>query len=116
MNKNFFEINNVDFQVGGKIKIKNLSLNIEKKGEIICLLGPSGIGKTTILRSIAGLEKISNGSISLKSKVLSSMKDYVEPENRNIALSFQENALFPHYTIKKNIYFGTDRNLSLIHI
>ena len=42
MNKNFFEIKNVDFQVGGKIKIKNLSLNIEKKGEIICLLGPSG--------------------------------------------------------------------------
>tara|TARA_B100001248_G_scaffold89519_1_gene66085 strand:+ start:156 stop:1217 length:1062 start_codon:yes stop_codon:yes gene_type:complete len=110
MNKNFFEIKNVDFQVGGKTKVKNLSLHIEKKGEIICLLGPSGIGKTTILRSIAGLEKISNGSISLKSKVLSSKNDYVEPENRNIALSFQENALFPHYTIKKNIYFGADRN------
>ena len=51
MNKNYLEINNVDFQVGGKVKVKNLSLKIQNKGQIICLLGPSGIGKTTILRS-----------------------------------------------------------------
>ena len=69
MSKKFLEIKNVDFQIGGKIKVKNFSLDIEKKGEIICLLGPSGIGKTTILRSIAGLEKIENGSIKLKSKI-----------------------------------------------
>jgi len=110
MNKNYLEINNVDFQVGGKVKVKNLSLKIQNKGQIICLLGPSGIGKTTILRSIAGLEKIDKGSIKLKNTILSSKSEHVEPENRNISLSFQENALFPHYTVKKNIYFGTDRN------
>ena len=112
MSKNFLELKNVDFQVAGKIKVKNLSLSIEKKGEIICLLGPSGIGKTTILRSIAGLEKIKDGVIKLKSKVISSKFNHIEPEHRNISLSFQENALFPHYTVEKNIFFGADRNKS----
>ena len=110
MIKNYLEINKVDFQIGGKVKVRNLSLNIKNKGDIICLLGPSGIGKTTILRSIAGLEKIEKGTIKLRNKVLSSRSEHVEPEYRNISLSFQENALFPHYTIKKNIYFGADRN------
>ena len=64
MSKNFFEIKNVDFIVGGKTKVKNVSLSIENEGDVICLLGPSGIGKTTILRTIAGLEKINNGSVS----------------------------------------------------
>ena len=66
MSNNFFEINNVDFNVGGKTKVKDVSFSIENEGDIICLLGPSGIGKTTILRTIAGLEKINKGSIKLK--------------------------------------------------
>ena len=48
MTKNFLEINNVDFNVGGTIKVKNVSFSIQNEGDIICLLGPSGIGKTTI--------------------------------------------------------------------
>ena len=55
-----------------KIKLIMLSLNIENEGDIVCLLGPSGIGKTTILRTIAGLEKIQSGKISLKNKTISS--------------------------------------------
>ena len=106
---NFFDIKNVDFQIGGKIKVKNVSFSIKNEGEIICLLGPSGIGKTTILRSIAGLEKINNGTINLKGRLLSSNKENIEPEYRNISLSFQENSLFPHYSIKKNIDLGTLR-------
>ena len=51
-NKNFFEIKNVDFYAGGNPKVKNVSFSIENEGDIICLLGPSGIGKTTILRTI----------------------------------------------------------------
>ena len=108
MSKNFLEIKNVNFKVGGKVKVKNVSFNIEKKGDIICLLGPSGVGKTTILRTIAGLEKIQSGSIKLKDNILSSEKNHVEPEDRNISLSFQENSLFPHYTVEKNIYLGTE--------
>tara|TARA_E500000331_G_scaffold66869_1_gene61590 strand:- start:73 stop:1134 length:1062 start_codon:yes stop_codon:yes gene_type:complete len=110
MNKNFFEVKNVDFSVGGKNKVKNVSFTIKKEGEVICLLGPSGIGKTTILRTIAGLEKIDNGSIELNNKTLSSKKINIEPENRNISLAFQENSLFPHYTIEKNILLGAERN------
>ena len=110
MNKNFFEVKNVDFKVGGKNKVNNVSFSIKKEGEVICLLGPSGIGKTTILRTIAGLEKIDSGSIELNNKTLSSKKMNVDPENRNISLAFQENSLFPHYTIEKNILLGADRN------
>ena len=109
MSKNYFEIKNVDFKVGNTVRVKDVSFGIEKKGDIICLLGPSGIGKTTILRSIAGLEKIEKGIIQIKSKIISSNKINTEPENRNISLSFQENSLFPHYTIEKNIYFGSER-------
>ena len=108
MSKNFLEIKNVNFKVGGKVKVKNVSFNIEKKGDIICLLGPSGVGKTTILRTIAGLEKIQSGFIKLKGNILSSEKNHVEPEHRNISLSFQENSLFPLYTVEKNIYLGTE--------
>ena len=109
MSDNFLEVKNVTFRIGGKNKVINVSFSIEKEGDIICLLGPSGIGKTTILRSIAGLEKIPSGTIKLKGKIISSSKINVEPEDRNISLSFQENSLFPHYTVEKNIYLGTER-------
>ena len=110
INKNFFEIKNVDFYAGGKAKVKNVSFSIKNEGDIICLLGPSGIGKTTILRTIAGLEKINNGSISLDGSLISSKKINIEPEDRNISLAFQDNSLFPHYTVEKNILLGAERN------
>ena len=110
MSKNFLEIKDVTFEASKVNKVHNVSFNIEKEGDIICLLGPSGIGKTTILRSIAGLTNIKSGEIILKNKVLSSEKVHVEPENRNISLSFQDNCLFPHYNVLKNIEFGAERN------
>ncbi len=108
--KNIFEIKNVTFSVDGNEKVKNVSFSIENDGDIICLLGPSGIGKTTILRTIAGLEKINKGEIFLKGKLLSSKDYHQEPENRNISLSFQDNCLFPHYNIEKNIKIAVDKN------
>ena len=110
MSNNFLEIDKVTFRASEKNKVNNVSLIIENEGDIICLLGPSGIGKTTILRSIAGLEKIKSGKITLKNKVMSSKNVHVEPENRNISLAFQDNSLFPHYNILKNIEFGFERN------
>ena len=109
MTNNYFEIDNVSFAAGGNNKVNNVSLSIENEGDIVCLLGPSGIGKTTILRTIAGLEKIKQGTIKLKGKTISSSNTHVEPENRNVALSFQENSLFPHYNIEKNIDLGSER-------
>jgi len=109
MTNNYFEIDNVSFAAGGNNKVNNVSLSIENEGDIVCLLGPSGIGKTTILRTIAGLEKIKQGTIKLRGKTISSSNTHVEPENRNVALSFQENSLFPHYNIEKNINLGSER-------
>ena len=110
MSQNFLEIQDVTFAASKKNKVNNVTFNLEKEGEIICLLGPSGIGKTTILRTIAGLEKIQSGKIALKGKVISSQDFHMEPEKRNVALSFQENCLFPHYNVIDNIKFGADRN------
>jgi len=110
MSENFLEIDNVTFAASEKNKVSNVSLNIENEGDIICLLGPSGIGKTTILRTIAGLEKVQSGKITLKNNIISSRETHVEPEKRNISLSFQDNCLFPHYNVIKNIEFGAARN------
>ena len=109
MKNNYFEIKDVDFKVGGKTKVNNVTFSIKNEGDIICLLGPSGIGKTTILRTIAGLEKINNGSIMLNGRELSSKNSHIEPEERNISLAFQENSLFPHYTVEKNILLAKER-------
>ena len=110
MTKNFLEIDNVTFTASAQNKVSNVSLTIENQGDIICLLGPSGIGKTTILRTIAGLEKINTGKIVLKNKLLSSKDTHVEPEDRNISMAFQDNSLFPHYNVLENIKFGAERN------
>ena len=110
MAKNFLEIKDVTFEASKTNKVNNVSFNIEKEGDIICLLGPSGIGKTTILRSIAGLTKIKSGKILIKNKVISSKDVHIEPENRNISLSFQDNCLFPHYNIIQNIQLGAEKN------
>ena len=110
MSENFLEIQDVTFAASRKNKVNNVTFNLEKEGEIICLLGPSGIGKTTMLRTIAGLEKIERGKIVLKGKTISSSDFHMEPEKRNIALSFQDNCLFPHYNVIDNIKFGAERN------
>ena len=110
MDNSFLEVQDVTFAASAINKVNNVTFSMDKEGEIICLLGPSGIGKTTILRTIAGLEKIESGKIILKGKVISSSSFHLEPEKRNIALSFQENSLFPHYNIIDNIKFGSERN------
>ncbi len=76
------------------------------KGQIGCLLGPSGCGKTTVLRCIAGFEKIRAGEILLNGKIVSSSSSTLAPEQRRIGMVFQDYALFPHLTVEKNIAFG----------
>ena len=109
MNRPFFEIKSACFVANKNKKINNFSLNIEKRGDIICLLGPSGVGKTTILRSIAGLQEIENGEIILNNKVLTKKGFSIKPEKRNIALAFQDNCLFPHKNTIDNIKLGLER-------
>ena len=110
MSSNFLEIENATFAASKKNKVNNVSLTIKKEGEILCLLGPSGIGKTTMLRTIAGLQNLQSGKIKLKEKIISSEDYNLEPEKRNIALCFQDNSLFPHYNVLDNINIGSKRN------
>ncbi len=75
-------------------------------GEIACLLGASGCGKTSALRAIAGFEQPESGSITLKQRVLCAPPNHVAPHLRRIGMVFQDYALFPHLTVAGNIGFG----------
>jgi len=81
--------------------IDSLNLEIQDK-EFLVLVGPSGCGKSTILRMIAGLESISSGELYIADKVVND----VHPKDRDIAMVFQNYALYPHMTIKENMAFG----------
>lgn len=86
---------------GGVRAIKNASLNIEDK-EFVVLVGPSGCGKSTLLRMIAGLDEVTSGEIYIGGKLVND----VSPKNRNIAMVFQNYALYPHMTVAENLGFG----------
>jgi len=77
-----------------------------KKGTIGCLLGPSGCGKTTVLRAIAGFERIHGGHIRIGAETVSGTGVHLPPERRRIGMVFQDYALFPHLTLRDNIGFG----------
>ena len=79
MNNKFLKLIMLILKQEIKLKLR-MFFSIENEGDIICLLGPSGIGKTTILRTIAGLQNIDKGSIELRGKTLSSKKINIEPE------------------------------------
>ena len=102
----FFEVKNVTFSSSKEHKLIDVNFCIKEQGQIISILGPSGVGKTTILRAIAGLDSIIKGEIFLNKKIISSTKIFVEPEKRDIALSFQENSLFPHLNVFENLKIG----------
>lgn len=75
-------------------------------GEIGCLLGASGCGKTTALRAIAGFQPLTSGSITLKNTLLSGPKKHLAPEKRKVGMVFQDYALFPHLSVCDNVSFG----------
>jgi multiple sugar transport system ATP-binding protein len=81
--------------------VKNISLHINT-GEFMVLVGPSGCGKSTTLRMVAGLEKITSGTISIGGRVVNEL----EPKDRGIAMVFQNYALYPHMTLFNNMAFG----------
>jgi multiple sugar transport system ATP-binding protein len=85
----------------GTVGISDLSLDI-KDGEFIVLVGPSGCGKTTALRMVAGLESITGGTISIGDRVVNA----VPPKERDIAMVFQNYALYPHMSVYDNMAFG----------
>ncbi|MEU9830644.1 sn-glycerol-3-phosphate ABC transporter ATP-binding protein UgpC [Streptosporangium sp. NPDC048047] len=95
-------LRNVDKIYAGGVKAVN-SLNLEiKDGEFMVLVGPSGCGKSTALRMIAGLEDISGGEIIIGDRVV----NHLPPKDRDIAMVFQNYALYPHMTVEENLAFG----------
>ena len=98
----FLEINNVTkIYPNGTKAINETSLNIEH-GEFIVFVGPSGCGKSTLLRMIAGLEDITEGEINLDNKTINK----IDPSDRDVAMVFQNYALYPHMNVYKNIAYG----------
>ena len=98
----FLELNNVTkIYPNGTKAINETSLNIEH-GEFIVFVGPSGCGKSTLLRMIAGLEDITDGEINLDNKTINKL----DPSDRDVAMVFQNYALYPHMNVYKNIAYG----------
>ncbi len=94
-------IKNAVKRFGNSTIIPDLSLDI-KEGEFFTLLGPSGCGKTTLLRMIAGFNTIEGGDFYFNDKRI----NMIDPSKRNIGMVFQNYAIFPHLSVKRNIAFG----------
>ena len=86
---------------GGVVAVDDVNLTIED-GEFMVLVGPSGCGKSTLLRMIAGLEEISDGTISIGDRDVTELP----PPDRDIAMVFQNYALYPHMNVRENLGFG----------
>ncbi|MBN2794142.1 MAG: ABC transporter ATP-binding protein [Clostridia bacterium] len=100
LNKITFQYDNASSET-----LKNVTLQL-KKGQVLAVVGPSGGGKSTLLRVISGLEKPKSGDIYLDDKLLCGKGAFIPPEKRGIGMLFQDYALFPHMTVSKNIEYG----------
>ncbi len=97
------KLKNIDLSYGDTQVIKNVSLEINQ-GEFFAFLGPSGCGKSTLLRLIAGFEQCQRGEVFLGDEEVSGLP----PWKRNVGMVFQNYALWPHMTIRKNVAFGLE--------
>jgi len=98
----FLELQNITkVYPNGTKAVNETSLNIEK-GEFVVFVGPSGCGKSTLLRMIAGLEDITSGEITLDDNVINK----IDPSERDVAMVFQNYALYPHMTVYNNMAYG----------
>ena len=97
----------VSYNKGKTFALKNLSLQV-KDGEFCVFLGPSGCGKSTAMHCIAGLLKPESGEVYINEEMVTGPGAFVPPQERNIAMVFQEYALYPNMTVRKNMSFALE--------
>ena len=100
----YVRIDRVSKRYGDALAVNNVSLDINQ-GEIFCLLGGSGCGKTTLLRMLAGFEAPSSGALYIDGENLADIPPYERPVN----MMFQSYALFPHMSVAANVAFGLEQ-------
>lgn len=98
----------VEVVLGSRTVLDRFSLALAP-GEIVCLLGESGSGKSTVLRVAAGIQRIDAGTVRINDEIVSGPGVHVPPDRRGIGLMFQDFALFPHLTLLENVTFGLKR-------
>jgi iron(III) transport system ATP-binding protein len=106
------QIHNVSHFFGKHQVLDDVNLEV-RHGGITALLGPSGGGKTTLLRIIAGFERPSSGTVSINGNVVAEANKWVPPHKRGVAIVPQEGALFPHLSVSENVAFGLKHRRSL---
>ena len=105
MKNSKLKIDNISYSIQNSTILENLSFNVSSE-DIVSIIGPSAAGKTTLLRIIAGFDKVDNGSVLINNNLVDNTKIFVEPHKRKIGIIFQDIALFPHLSCKDNILFG----------
>ena len=108
-NKSILSVESVCKEFRRQPVLTDISFEVPEKA-ITAILGPSGEGKTTLLRLIAGFDRPTSGTLALHGKVVSSVDIHLPPEQRGVGIVPQDGALFPHLTVEENIAFGLPRN------
>jgi len=102
------DLQNLRQTFGKTLAVDDVTLRVEA-GEIMCLLGHSGCGKTSLLRIVAGLERPDAGRVVIDGREMVGPDRFTPPEQRGVGMMFQDYALFPHLTIFENVMFGLSR-------
>lgn len=105
------ELQGLSKRYGEVRALTGVSLSVQP-GRFLVLLGPSGSGKSTLIRCLAGIERPSDGSISIGGALVASLRHHVPPERRDLAMVFQDFALWPHMTVQENVRFALRRRRS----
>ena len=99
------KLKGINHWFGDKPVLSDINLDLQQ-GELMCLLGASGSGKTTILRLASGLESLQSGAVQIYDQIVASNQNQLPPEKRQIGMVFQDYALFPHLNVMDNVTFG----------